>query len=158
MMNEDGTELEMLNHVGRHEMGNYMTQNFTNDPNLHDFYTPISQTPIRGMLQIQESLVTAGLYYGIEAPEFGTHGSGMIVSLNAPPRMHPEQITFTYITHPDTRTPDSSPSVNHSGLYRNPLPLADGQILVSHSQSTEADQILVLQLHHLVRQIIDSDF
>jgi Hydrazine synthase alpha subunit middle domain len=140
MMNEDGTELEMLNHLGRHEMGNYMTQNFTNDPNLHDFYTPVSPTPIRGMLQIQESPVTPGLYYGTEAPEFGTHGSGMIVSVNAPPGMHPEQIAFTYVTHPDTRIPDATPSVNHSGLYRNPVPLADGKILVSHSQSTEADQ------------------
>jgi hypothetical protein len=140
MMNEDGTDLEMLNHIGRHDMGNYMTQNFTNDPNLHDFYSPISPTPIRGMLQIQESPVTPGLYYGTEAPEFGTHGSGMIVKVNAPPGTHPEQVTFTYVTHPDTRIPSSSPTVNHSGLYRNPIPLSDGKVLVSHSQSTEADQ------------------
>ncbi len=140
MMNEDGTEMEILNHLGRHEMGNYMTQNFTNDNNLHDFYTPISPTPIRAMFHIQESPQTPGLYYGIEAPEFGTHGSGMVVKVNAPPGMHPEQITFTYITHPDTRTPDESPSANHSGLYRNPMPLSDGKVLVSHSQATGYDQ------------------
>jgi hypothetical protein len=140
MMNEDGTDVEMLNHVGRHEMGNYLTQNFTNDANLHDFYTPISPTPIRAMFHIQESPVTPGLYYGIEAPEFGTHGSGMVVSVNAPPGMHPEQITFTYITHPDTRFPDATPSVNHSGLYRNPMPLSDGQVVVSHSHETDSDQ------------------
>ena len=139
MMNEDGTELEMLNHVGRHEMGNYMTQNFTNDNNLTDFYTPISPTPIRAMFHIQESPVTPGLYYGIEAPEFGTHGAGMVVSVNAPPGTHPEDITFTYITHPETRNPDPSPSANHSGLYRNPLPLSDGQIIASHSTFTNYD-------------------
>lgn len=140
MMNEDGTEMEMLNHIGRHEMGNYMTENFTNDANLHDFYTPISPTPIRAMFHIQESPVTPGLYYGIEAPEFGTHGSGMVVKVNAPPGMHPEQVTFTYVTHPDTRSPDDTPSANHSGLYRTPMPLSDGQVIVSHSQSTEYDQ------------------
>jgi hypothetical protein len=139
MMNEDGTELEMLNHVGRHEMGNYMTQNFTNDDNLTDFYTPISPTPIRGMFHIQESPITPGLYYGIEAPEFGTHGAGMVISVNAPPGMHPEDITFTYITHPETRNPSDSPTANHSGLYRNPMPLADGKVIVSHSTFTNYD-------------------
>lgn len=140
MMNEDGTEMEMLNHLGRHEMGNYMTQNFTNDPNLHDFYTPISPTPIRAMFHIQESPITPGLYYGIEAPEFGTHGSGMVVKVNAPPGMHPEQVTFTYITHPETRSPDDTPTANHSGMYRNPVPLSDGQVMVCHSHETDYDQ------------------
>ncbi|WP_435353364.1 3-coathanger stack domain-containing protein [Emticicia sp. SJ17W-69] len=139
MMNEDGTEMEILNHLGRHDMQQYITPNFTNDPKIHDFYTPISQTPIRGMFHIQESPVTPGLYYGIEAPEFGTHGSGMVVSVNAPPGMHPEQVTFTYVTHPDTRSADATPSVNHSGLYRNPMPLSNGKIVVSHSHSTEED-------------------
>jgi hypothetical protein len=139
MMNEDGTEMEMLNHLGRHDMGNYMTQNFPLDPNLHDFYTPISPTPIRSMFHIQESITTPGLYYGIEAPEFGTHGSGMVVSVNAPPGMHPEQIAFTYITHPETRTQTSTPTANHSGMYHNPTPLSDGQVLVAHSHETNVD-------------------
>ena len=139
MMNEDGTEMEMLNHLGRHDMGNYMTQNFPLDQNLHDFYTPISPTPIRAMFHIQESIVTPGLYYGIEAPEFGTHGSGMVVKVNAPPGMHPEQITFTYVTHPETRTQTANPTANHSGMYRNPTPLSDGQVLVAHSHETNVD-------------------
>ncbi|MBA4850645.1 3-coathanger stack domain-containing protein [Emticicia sp. BO119] len=142
MMNEDGSELEILNHLGRHEMGNYMTQNFTNDPNLHDFYTPISPTPIRGMFHIQESPVYPGIYYGIEAPEFGTHGSGMVVKVNAPPGRHPEQITFQYVTHPATRSTDDNtpPSPNHSGMYRNPIPLSDGKLIAAHSHSPKYDQ------------------
>lgn len=137
MMNEDGSELEILNHLGRHEMQHYITPNFTNDPNIHDFYTPISPTPIRSMFHIQESPITPGLYYGIEAPEFGTHGSGMVVKVNAPPGRHPEQITFQYVTHPDTRVPDNNepPSPNHSGMYRNPIPLSDGKLIAAHSQS-----------------------
>ncbi len=140
MMTEDGTELEMLNHIGRHEMGNYMTENFTNDPNLHDFYTPPSPTPIRGMFQIQESPLTPGLYYGTEAGEFGTHASGMIISVLAPPGTHPEQVQFKYVTHPDTRSPDDTPSPNHSGMYRNPLPLSNGDVLVVQTNSTNYDQ------------------
>ncbi|RYU97481.1 3-coathanger stack domain-containing protein [Emticicia agri] len=141
MMNEDGSELEMLNHLGRHEMGNYMTQNFTNDPNLTDFYTPISPTPIRSMFHIQESPITPGLYYGIESPEFGTHGSGMVVKVNSPPGRHPEQITFQYVTHPATRFADDNdpPSPNHSGMYRNPIPLSDGKLIASHSHSPKHD-------------------
>ena len=140
MMTEDGTELEILNHLGRHEISTYIEPNFTNDPNIHDFYTPPSPTPIRSMMHIQESLVTPGLYYGTEAVEFGTHASGMIVSVNAPPGTHPEQVAFTYITHPDTRSPTSTPSVNHSGLYRNPLPLTNGQVLVMQTSATDYDQ------------------
>jgi hypothetical protein len=139
MMNEDGSELEILNHLGRHEIHTYIEPNFTNDPNLTDFYTPISPTPIRAMHHIQESPNTAGEYYGVEAQEFGTHASGMIVKVNAPVGTHPEQVTFTYITHPDTRSADNTPSANHTGLYRNPMPLSNGQILTVHSSSTQED-------------------
>ena len=139
MMNEDGTEMEILNHLGRHDMQQYITPNFTNDNKIHDFYTPISPTPIRAMFHIQESPVMPGLYYGIEAPEFGSHGSGMVVTVNAPPGMHPEQVTFSYITHPDTRNPSNTPTVNHSRFYRNPMQLSDGQVLVAHSQATQED-------------------
>lgn len=139
MMTEDGTELEILNHLGRHEMRHYITPNFTNDPNIHDFYTPPSPTPITAMFQIQESPITPGLYYGTEAGEFGSHASGMIVSVNAPPGTHPEQVAFTYITHPETRSPTSTPTANHSGLYRNPMPLSDGKIVVVHTHETDYD-------------------
>lgn len=143
MMTEDGTELELINHIGRHEMGgNYFTQNFSNDPNLHDYSSVYAPTPhpIRAMFHIQESPVTPGLYYGTEAGEFGSHASGMILSVFAPPGTHPEQVVFTYITHPDTRSPTNNPSANHSGLYRNPVPLSDGQVLVVHTHTTDYDQ------------------
>ncbi|MCB0518449.1 MAG: hypothetical protein KDD27_05905 [Saprospiraceae bacterium] len=143
MMNEDGTELEMLNHLGRHEMGgNYFDANLYADPNLHYFYSSSAPTPnpIRSMFQMQESPITPGLFYGTEAGEFGSHASGMIVSVFAPPGTNAEQVLINHITHPETRTPDSNPPPEHTGLYRNPLPLSNGQVLVMHTSETDYDQ------------------
>lgn len=143
MMNEDGTELEILNHMGRHEFGgNYFTQNFTNDPNLTDFNSIFAPTPnpVRSMFHIMESPTTPGLYYGTESGEFGTHASGMIFTVQAPPGLHPEDIQINFVTHPDTRSPTDNPEPEHSGLYRNPVPLSDGQVLVVHSPDTRYDQ------------------
>ncbi|MFN4255929.1 MAG: GEVED domain-containing protein [Saprospiraceae bacterium] len=143
MVNEDGTEIEMLNHIGRHETGgNYFEENFNNDPNLHYFYADLAPTdnPIRSMFHIHESPTTPGLYFGTEAPEFGTHASGMIISVHAPKGEHPEDVEFNYITHPATRSASNNPSPNHSGLYRDPLPISNGQVVVSHSISTREDQ------------------
>lgn len=142
MMNENGTELEILNHLGRHEMDTYMDANFTNDPNLDYYggYLAPDDTPIRAIFQIQESPVTPGLYFGTEAGEFGSHASGMVVSVLAPEGTHPEDVEFTYITHPSTRSPDDTPPPTHTGLYRNPLPLTNGQVLVMHTAETDYDE------------------
>ena len=51
MVNEDGKEIETLNHIGRHEMGIYFARNFTNDPNLSDF-VPIAK-PVRNFFHIR---------------------------------------------------------------------------------------------------------
>ncbi len=141
MMNENGSDLEILNHLGRHEMDTYIAENFTNDGNLDYYggYLAPDPTPIRAMFHIHESPVTHGLYFGTEAGEFGSHASGMIVSALSPPGTHPENVDFTYITHPDTRSPDDTPSPNHTGLYRDPLPIANGQVIVSHTISTLYD-------------------
>ncbi|MFK7932846.1 MAG: T9SS type A sorting domain-containing protein [Saprospiraceae bacterium] len=142
MIDEAGTELEMLNHVGRHELSSYFNRNFTNDPNLVEFNTTMSVNPDHTMDMIfhfVESPVTPGLYYGTEAPEFGTHASGMIISIEATPEMTPEDMVFSYITHPETRDPSDNPTANHSGLYRNPIPLTDGNVMVVHTSETRAD-------------------
>src|SRR5262249_21764825 len=41
--------------------------------------------------------------------------------------------------HPDTASVDDTPSANHSGLYRDPLPLADGSVVVAHTAETRQD-------------------
>ncbi|MCX6050465.1 MAG: hypothetical protein NT075_35665, partial [Chloroflexi bacterium] len=142
-MNEDGTEQEMLNHLGRHELHAYIPRSFTNDPNLLDYYGQITRfnpNPINNMLQIREAVTTPGLYYGIDAPEFTTHAAGQLISISAPPLLDADHIKVNYITHRDTSSTSDAPSANHSGLYRDPLPLADGTIIVVHTAETRADQ------------------
>ena len=49
--------------------------------------------------------------------------------MNAPPSLAPDQILVDYITHPitNTQTDDGeTPSSDHTGHYRDPLPLSDG--------------------------------
>lgn len=143
MINEDGTGEETLNHVGRHEFLGYFDVSFNDDPNLryHHSQSPrVNPNTINGFLQIKESPSTPGTYFGVDAPEFSTHAAGQIVSTYAPPTLNPDQMTITYVTHRDTSSYTDSPSTNHSGLYRNPLPLSDGRLVAVHTPETRRDQ------------------
>jgi hypothetical protein len=142
MINEDGTEEETLNHVGRHEFLGYFDVSFTDDPNLtyHHSQSPrLNPRTINGFIQIRESPAAPGTYYGVDAPEFSTHASGQIISTQAPPTLNPDQMTITYVTHRDTSSYTDTPSANHSGLYRNPLPLSDGRVAAVHTPETRRD-------------------
>lgn len=141
-LNQDGTEHETLNHIGRHELSSYFARSFTNDPNLDDFYMQVSvynDNRIDGMFQIQEDPSTPGTFVAISAPEFGTHSAGQIFSINGAPTVNPDLMKVTYLTHPDTGGPDDTPSVNHVGLFRDPLFLEDGKLIASHTSSTQED-------------------
>src|SRR6185295_16891197 len=41
-MNEDGTEEETINHVGRHELHGYFNRSLTDDANVHEFISATS--------------------------------------------------------------------------------------------------------------------
>jgi hypothetical protein len=141
-MKQDGTEVETLNHIGRHELHDYIPASMTDDDNIFEYYGQIgrfNENSILQMLHIQEDPTTPGLYYGIDAPEFGTHSGGMIFTLNGAPTVDGDHMAVTYVTHPDTANADDSPSANHSGLYRNPLPLADGTVIAVHTAETSGD-------------------
>jgi hypothetical protein len=147
MMNQDGTELEVLNHIGRHELHRYFNRSINNDPNVREFIDETSgrfnPNEIEAMLQIKESPVTAGRYYGIDAPEFYTHAAGQVVSLPGQPGLAGDQIAVTYHTHRSTAgyNGDGQPvPAGHSGHYRNPLPLSDGTVMVVHTPETRADR------------------
>jgi hypothetical protein len=142
-MNEDGTELEILNHLGRHELHGYIPASINDDPNVIEYYGQLARfnpNPINNMLQVRESPTTPGVYYGIDAPEFTTHAAGQIISLNAPPTVNADHVKVTYITHRDTAETSDNPSPNHSGLYRDPLPLSDGALIAVHTAETRADR------------------
>ncbi|MBP8001101.1 MAG: PD40 domain-containing protein [Chloroflexi bacterium] len=131
---EDGTDGEVLNHLGRHELHGYIPSAINDDPNVFEYYGQISRynpNSIFNMFQIKENPAQPGTYLGIDAPEFGTHASGQIVSLQAPPGMDADHITVTYVTHRDTYSTTST--ANHSGRYREPVPLSDGTLIAVHS-------------------------
>lgn len=143
MMNQDGTELETLNHIGRQEVGLYTDRSFNDDPNVQEFYgqypTGVNENDFVIFLHVKELPGTPGTYVGTSCPEFGTHSAGQILTLTGAPGVNAENMAVTYLTHPDTRAPSDTPGSDHSGLYRDPLPLSNGKILVSHTANTQAD-------------------
>jgi hypothetical protein len=116
MVNQDGTDLETLNHLGRHELHAYLPRSFKDDPELDAFYgqyTRTNKNSILNFFHIREDPLKAGRSFGIDCPEFGTHTAGQIVSMESPPE--------------------------HAGLFRNPPPLSDGGIIAAHTFATEQD-------------------
>ena len=144
MINEDGTEEETLNHIGRHELHSYFNRSFTNayDSNLQEFIDPGGRTnpnSILNFLQIKEDPFVPGIYFGIDAPEFQTHAAGQIISVDGAPTTNPDSMVITYVTHPDTANVGTPPNPNHTGLYRNPLPLSNGLLAAVHTTEIRAD-------------------
>ncbi len=131
-MNQDGSGLETIAHIGRHELHVYFDNAINGDPNVHDFYVPSSvRLSIENFLQFKEDPTLPGRYVATDAAEFYTHASGQLVALTLPPGANPDNVQPVHLTHPDTRTTTASP--NHSGHYRDPVPLSDGTLLASHT-------------------------
>jgi len=131
MVNQDGTESEILNHLGRHELHGYFEPNFDNDPNLTYHNSAIERfnpNTILNMFQIKEDPTRGGRYYGVDAAEFGTHAAGQILSLDAPPITDADHISVTYITQRANQN-----DADHPGLFREPLPVVGGQLIAVHT-------------------------
>src|SRR5256885_103602 len=99
MQNEDGTGLEILNHIGRQELlGGFRGSSFTNDNNLVQQFSLANRIIpgtnfLNNFLHIREDPLHPGSYFGIDAPDFGTHSSGQILKLFGPPGTNGEQMT-----------------------------------------------------------------
>ena len=132
MINEDGTELETLNHVGRHELHRFFSRSFSDDPALQDFVLG-EKLPIENMFHISEDPTASGTYLGTDANEFTTHSSGILFTLTGAPGVNPEDMQVTYLTHPDTADPSVALGPGHSGLYRDPIRAVDGSYIASHT-------------------------
>ena len=142
-MNPDGTSEETLNHIGRHELHDYFDRSFNTDGDLVEFIASgtgrTNPNPIQNFFHIVEDAAQDGRYYGTDAPEFGTHSGGQIVRTVAPPSLGADEIVIDYVTHPSTGTvvgDGDTPPPEHSGHYRDPLPLSNGSVLASHSFET----------------------
>ena len=143
-VNEDGTDGEVLNHLGRHEFRRFLPPSINTDPNLVEFdeSTRFNQNAIDNLFQIREDPRTPGRYIGVNAPDFFTHGSGQIVSVFAPPGKDAAHIGVTYITSAETYTTteeNAQPSPAHSGHYRDPVPLSDGTLVAAHTFETRME-------------------
>jgi hypothetical protein len=139
-INEDGTAEETVNHVGRHELGgSYANAAYTNDPNIQDLYyfgNHYNTNTIDNFLHVTEDPNVRGLFYGIDAPEFGTHCAGQIVSLTGATNVNASFMRIAYLTPRSTHEYADSPTnipPDHTGLYRNPLMTTDGYLLCSHT-------------------------
>jgi hypothetical protein len=146
-INQDGTEEETLNHVGRHELGgSYRSASFNNDPNVVELYffgNKPNTNIVTNFIQPRESATEPGVFYGIDAPEFATHSAGQILAIEGAPSINPDLIKVFYMTPRATAsaTPEgSAPPPTHTGLYRNPLPLSDGSLAAVHTAETRVDK------------------
>lgn len=138
-MNEDGTELETLNHIGRHELLSYFD---SSRDGLPEFIADDARRTSLSFLQIKEDPARPGYFIGISAPEFYTHAAGQIIGLNAPKTANPEQMQLDYFTDPVTRTfieDGQTPAPNHPGLFRNPTPLSNGALIAVRTGSPYSD-------------------
>jgi hypothetical protein len=140
MINQDGTGEETLNHVGRHELGgSYASAAYTNDPNIRDLYYfggNYNTNTIDNFLMPSEDPRTNGVFYGIDAPEFGTHSGGQIISLTGATNLNAYYMRITYLTPRSTHVyaPDATNiPPDHTGFYRNPLMTSDGYLIASHT-------------------------
>ena len=140
MINQDGTGEETLNHIGRHELGgSYASRAFTNDPNLQDLYYfggNYNTNTVNNFLMPSEDPRTNGIFYGIDAPEFGTHSGGQIVSLTGATNVNAAFMKVKYLTprstHVYAANAGSIPA-DHTGFYRNPVMTTDGLLIAAHT-------------------------
>jgi len=137
---EDGTAEETINHIGRHEIGgSYANAAYTNDPNIQDLYyfgNHYNTNTVDNFLHVSEDPNTPGLFYGIDAPEFGTHAAGQLVSLTGATNINPSVMRIAWLTPRSTHVYASSPTnipPDHTGLYRTPLMTTDGYLIASHT-------------------------
>lgn len=144
-VNEDGSELETVNHIGRHELGgSYVDAVFTDDPSLTYLVNSFNHNKISNFFQVKQDPTNPNAYIGINAPEFGTHASGQIVRLqNGAPSHNADQMGIDYITDKSTSSITSdgaTPVPENSGHYRDPMVLSDGTAIAAHTFETRQDR------------------
>ena len=150
-MNQDGTEELTLNHIGRQELSfGYLTKSFSNDPALSEYSNTAliaNKKYIRmdgGLFHVREDQQNPGTYYAIYTREFGTLTSNQIVRISGAPTLNAEQMTIV----------DASPAADSNGnlpggRFRDPLPLAGGQMVAAYTASPSARPGIQLRLQQL---------
>jgi hypothetical protein len=139
-INQDGTDEETVNHVGRHEIGgSYLNGALTNDPNIQDQYYfggNYNTNVVENFLMPREDPNVPGLFYGIDALEFGTHSGGQIVAITGDTNINASHMRISYLTPRSTHAYALSYTnipPDHTGFYRNPLMTSDGYLIAAHT-------------------------
>ena len=150
-MNQDGTEELTLNHVGRQELSfGYLTKSFAADPALSEYSNTAliaNKKYIRmdgGIFHVREDPKNPGTYYAIYTREFGTLSSNQIIRIAGAPTLNAEQMTLV-----DASPPADSGGNLAGGRFRNPLPLASGQMVAAYTASPVAQAGIQMRLHQL---------
>ena len=140
-VNEDGTEEETLNHVGRHELGGAHTEGaFADDGNLsavqtQDYHLNELNVDRNGMFHLREDPKHPGRFYVTLAPQRYTATGGSLAWLEASPDTNPEDMFLTEVT------PLFVPEGTGAGLYRNPVPLSEGGLVASHTEYEQLNNV-----------------
>lgn len=128
-INQDGTDGEILLHLGRHELHGYIPNAINDDPNVVEYYGQyprINPNEIVNMFQIKEDPLNPGTFFGVDAPEFYTHAAGNILRLETD-GLNADEVVVEYATDVD----------HGDGRYREPLPLSDGTLLAIHTDDSD---------------------
>jgi hypothetical protein len=118
----DGTGVETLNHIGRHELGiagqpSRKGVGLTAIGLAAGVNAGLSNQGVKldAWHFLREDPCNAGRYYAVRSIELGAHGSGRILTLDARPSQRPHEMQATLVTAEDSA----------QAAYRSPLPLAD---------------------------------
>lgn len=142
-INEDGSDEETLNHVGRQELSwTNMKKTFINDTALLDETGPQFRAnqislPIDngGLFHLREDPLSNGTFYAIAAPEFNTLTADRIVRFNGGETANPEDLAITNMTVTQATVGTGS---YPQGRFRNPLPTTLGKLIAAHTPATDA--------------------
>ncbi len=139
-MNEDGTAVETLNHMGRHELIAYFN---SSHQGLPEFIAPAARRVADNLFQFKEDPTRPGYFYCTRAPEFGTHAAGQIVGILAAESVNADNMQIDFVTNPvsaNALTDGQSIPAGHPGLMRNPTPLTDATLICVQTTSPYADR------------------
>jgi len=132
MVNQDGSEEETLNHIGRHEWGGSFNHAVIVDPKLyleenHPFLSSIANKNFMagsaGLFQVREDRTT-GFFCGVYSLEFRKAATGNIVCFKAAPDVNPDDMALENRTSNGGLT-DFGPD----GGFRHPLRLSSGEMI-----------------------------
>jgi hypothetical protein len=134
-LNQDGTEEETLNHLGRHELLSFFRRSLSGDAALRDFENAprVNPNPVSFVLQMREDPTLPGRFVAIDAREFEEHASGQLIRFRASPDINAAAIEIEYLTSRQTYCCHDANHPDNTGHYRNPVVLSNGSIVVSHT-------------------------